>query len=212
MHLGLPLDLTWYRLLTDWGGLIGGVSALIAGIAAYLAGLTQAATTQQAAEMQVIAMQRATEQQVATANAELEHLKAEKAEEDRRAREELLAALDMEAANIAMQSDLKITAARRRHTGTTSQGAAQVELYKISAGRVFVEARGIPTLVHVKIRRAIINLLGGLDQLNALIDTRGLLLSDLGGSELIKALERVSTRAADLQGALGEYGGDRRII
>lgn len=35
MNLGLPLDLTWYKLLTDWGSLIGGGFALIAGIVGY---------------------------------------------------------------------------------------------------------------------------------------------------------------------------------
>ena len=35
MTLGLPLDLTWYKLLTDWGSLIGGGFAFIAGVIAY---------------------------------------------------------------------------------------------------------------------------------------------------------------------------------
>ena len=34
-RIGWPADLTLYRLLTDWGGVIGGVSALIAGGIAY---------------------------------------------------------------------------------------------------------------------------------------------------------------------------------
>ena len=29
MSLGLPPDLTWYKLLTDWGSVIGGLTALI---------------------------------------------------------------------------------------------------------------------------------------------------------------------------------------
>jgi hypothetical protein len=41
MNFGLPCDLTWYKLLTDWGSLIGGVFALIAGVIAYGAGLRQ---------------------------------------------------------------------------------------------------------------------------------------------------------------------------
>jgi hypothetical protein len=48
MNLGLPLDLTWYKLLTDWGSLIGGGFALIAGAIAYI-GARQAATKQIAA-------------------------------------------------------------------------------------------------------------------------------------------------------------------
>lgn len=39
MTLGLACDLTWYKLLTDWGSFIGGLLALIAGGLAYLAGL-----------------------------------------------------------------------------------------------------------------------------------------------------------------------------
>ena len=42
MNLGLPLDLTWYKLLTDWGSLIGGCFALIAGFIAYRASCIQA--------------------------------------------------------------------------------------------------------------------------------------------------------------------------
>jgi hypothetical protein len=43
MDLGLPTDLTWYKLLTDLGSLIGGGFALIAGAVAYI-GARQAAT------------------------------------------------------------------------------------------------------------------------------------------------------------------------
>jgi hypothetical protein len=42
----MPADLTWYKVLTDWGSLIGGVFALIAGAAAYIG-------ARQAAKMQV---------------------------------------------------------------------------------------------------------------------------------------------------------------
>ena len=53
MELGLPHDLTLYRILTDWGSLIGGGFALMAGFIAYGAGRTQAKATRQAAEMQI---------------------------------------------------------------------------------------------------------------------------------------------------------------
>jgi hypothetical protein len=66
MDLGLPLDLTWYKLLTDWGSLIGGGFAFIAGIVAYLAGRTQAKATREAAEMQVKADRRKHDQEVET--------------------------------------------------------------------------------------------------------------------------------------------------
>ena len=66
MNLGLPLDLTWYKLLTDWGSLIGGGFALIAGIVAYLAGRAQATATRQAAEIQVAAERRKCDQEVET--------------------------------------------------------------------------------------------------------------------------------------------------
>lgn len=44
--MGWPADFTWYKLLTDWGSLIGGVFALIAGGTAYIG-------ARQAAKMQV---------------------------------------------------------------------------------------------------------------------------------------------------------------
>jgi hypothetical protein len=36
MDLGIPNDITFYKFLTDWGGLIGAVAALIAAIFAYI--------------------------------------------------------------------------------------------------------------------------------------------------------------------------------
>ena len=44
MLIGLPADLTWYRLLTDWGSVIGGVFALIAGGIAFMGALWAART------------------------------------------------------------------------------------------------------------------------------------------------------------------------
>lgn len=58
MILGLPQDLTWYKLLSDQGGLVGGVFALIAGIAAYAAGFVQARATRQAADRQIASANR----------------------------------------------------------------------------------------------------------------------------------------------------------
>jgi len=51
MIFGTPNDLTWYKFLTDWGSLIGGVFALIAGIIAYL-GARYAAEMQRKIERQ----------------------------------------------------------------------------------------------------------------------------------------------------------------
>jgi len=42
--IGWPADFTWYKLLTDWGSLIGGVFALIAGVIAYIGALRAART------------------------------------------------------------------------------------------------------------------------------------------------------------------------
>ena len=64
--MGWPADLTWYKLLTDWGSLIGGGFALIAGGVAYLAGWLQARATRRAAEMQVEAEQRKSDREVDT--------------------------------------------------------------------------------------------------------------------------------------------------
>ena len=55
LSIGWPTDLTLYKLLTDWGSIIGGVFALIAGAAAYMAGVKQARATRQAAEEQILA-------------------------------------------------------------------------------------------------------------------------------------------------------------
>jgi hypothetical protein len=41
LNIGWPADLTWYKLLTDWGSLIGGVFALRAGAALYIGGRQQ---------------------------------------------------------------------------------------------------------------------------------------------------------------------------
>jgi hypothetical protein len=58
LNLGLPADLTWYKLLVDGGSFIGGVFALLAGAIAYLAGWLQARATRQAADRQIAAAAR----------------------------------------------------------------------------------------------------------------------------------------------------------
>ena len=49
----IPDDRHLYKLLTDWGGFIGGVFALFAGWIAYRAGQNQADATLQAARDQI---------------------------------------------------------------------------------------------------------------------------------------------------------------
>ena len=51
----IPDDRNLYKLLTDWGGLVGGVFALIAGLVAYRAGQHQAKATLDAARDQIAA-------------------------------------------------------------------------------------------------------------------------------------------------------------
>lgn len=53
MNLGIPPDLTWYRLLTDFGSFIGGLFALAAGVIAFFAGKIAAKATRQAVAMQI---------------------------------------------------------------------------------------------------------------------------------------------------------------
>jgi len=53
--LGLPCDLTWYKLLTDWGSLLSGFLALLAGGLAYVAGIMQANATREAVARQLAA-------------------------------------------------------------------------------------------------------------------------------------------------------------
>jgi len=64
MTMGWPANLTVYKLLTDWGSLIGGVFALIAGAVAYIAGYMQARATREAANMQVAAVRKSEEREV----------------------------------------------------------------------------------------------------------------------------------------------------
>jgi hypothetical protein len=208
VSIGLPPDLTWYRLLTDFGSLIGGIFALLAAAALYIIGRRQAKATVEAADIQATATRQAAEQQADTAHDELEHLKAEKAEEDRRAREDLLAALDNETARIAMVAEMLRRVADREGNPAVMRPAS----YKISVGPVLREGRGIPTLVDAEIRLAAIHLLASIDQLNALIDTKGLMLNELRTPELTEALDKIQTRNDELQGALGEYVGDRRFF
>jgi hypothetical protein len=195
-------------LLTDLGSLIGGIFALLAAAALYIIGRRQAKATVEAADIQATATRQAAQQQAATANAELDHLKAEKTEEDRRAREDLLAALDTETARIAMLAEMMRRVADREGNPAVARAGS----YKISVGPVLHEGPGIPTLVHGKIRLAVIHLLASIEQLNALIDTKGLMLNELRTPELMEALDKIQTRNDELQGALGEYGRNRRII
>jgi hypothetical protein len=55
LNMGWPADLTWYRLLTDWGSLIGGGFALVAGAALYIIGRHQVRATTQAADREIAA-------------------------------------------------------------------------------------------------------------------------------------------------------------
>jgi len=66
LQLGFASDLTWIRLLTDWGSLIGGGLAFVAGVIAYLAGRSQATATRRAADAQIAAERRSYDQGVET--------------------------------------------------------------------------------------------------------------------------------------------------
>ncbi len=75
MSVGLPTDLTWYKLATDLGSFIGGMFALVAGLAAYLAGLFQVRATRQAAHDQIeAAATEITNTDAATAKAVLREI------------------------------------------------------------------------------------------------------------------------------------------
>jgi hypothetical protein len=75
MSLGLPLDLTWYKLLTDWGSLIGGIFALIAGAALYIIGRVQAKAITLASDKEIAATREGVDRQLAVA-AQREQLQA----------------------------------------------------------------------------------------------------------------------------------------
>jgi hypothetical protein len=144
--MGWPADLTWYKLVTDWGSLIGGSFALIAGAALYIIGRAQANATRDAANIQAHETREAAMQQVATATAELNHLKAAKDEEDRRTRIELSGAIHAEAARIEILARMKYDTARRRHSVPTNPVVMQPSAYLISAAGVLREGRGIAIL------------------------------------------------------------------
>jgi hypothetical protein len=59
LNIGCPADLTWYKLLTDWGSLIGGGFALIAGAALYVIGRRQVKATAEAADKEIAATREA---------------------------------------------------------------------------------------------------------------------------------------------------------
>jgi hypothetical protein len=67
VNLGWPAEFTWYKLLTDWGSLIGGGFALIAGAALYIIGRVQANTVKKQTEVlkqQVTAAEDTAERQL----------------------------------------------------------------------------------------------------------------------------------------------------
>jgi multidrug efflux pump subunit AcrA (membrane-fusion protein) len=57
--IGWPTDLTYYKLLTDWGSLIGGGFALIAGAALYFIGRIQVNATRESADKEIAATREA---------------------------------------------------------------------------------------------------------------------------------------------------------
>jgi hypothetical protein len=65
MTLGIPQDITCYKLLTDLGSVIAGFLALVAAVTAYLAGVLQAKATREAAKQQVAAIERQRNEEVA---------------------------------------------------------------------------------------------------------------------------------------------------
>ena len=173
MIMGWPADLTWYKLVTDWGSLIGGSFALIAGAALYIIGRAQANATRDAANIQAHETREAAMQQVATATAELNHLKAAKDEEDRRTRTELSWAIHAEAARIEILARMKYDTARRRHSVPTNPVVMQPSAYLISAAGVLREGRGIAILRYgSEIMKGVLGLISSIDVLNALIDTK----------------------------------------
>jgi hypothetical protein len=56
LNIGWPPDLTWYKLLTEWGSVIGGVFALIAGLAVVIIGRVQVQATRETADKQIAAV------------------------------------------------------------------------------------------------------------------------------------------------------------
>ena len=65
MNFGFPQDLTPYKLFTDWGSLVAGGIALVAAVIAYIAGVCQARATREAANLQIAAIERQKNEEIA---------------------------------------------------------------------------------------------------------------------------------------------------
>jgi hypothetical protein len=176
-----------YEFFKDQGSVIAGLLALLAGWLLYRAGSLQARAAQ----------------------GQLEHMKAAAEEHDRRSREDLLAMFDLQAARIPMLVTMRLAVAEKNRADATYVAPVFLSSFKIAMADI--EGVGVSTLVPGKVRLAAIDLRASVDQLNSLIDVKGP-LPRLEWEELIEALGNVRKKAVKLQRALGEHGGDRRII
>jgi hypothetical protein len=182
-----------YEFLRDQGSIIAGLLALIA--AALAGGLTY----------------RVGLSQVRSMREQLEQMKSAAAEHDQRSRNDLLAMFDREASQIEMLATMRRKVAEM-HAGSIAHITVPMEF--AVAFRIpwtDVEGPGISTLIPGKIRLAEIELRASVDQLNSLIDVK-VPTNRLQWGELVEALEKIRDRAVKLQRALGEHGGDRKII
>jgi hypothetical protein len=185
------------KLLYDWQTIIAGalaiVAAVIGGGMAYRAGRIQANATRTAADLQV-----------AAANSQLVHFKEEKEKDDQQANKDFIIALHAEATRIKLLARLKYATANRRHSVATNLTVTQVNAYEIAVTGIFRERRGVSTLRHGNALRNFIGLLANIDELNALIEVKGLLLGELQARELLDALQRVGDQAEELQRSVSQ--------
>jgi hypothetical protein len=170
-----------FRFVYDWQTFIAGILAVGGGWLAYRAGMRQARTAQ----------------------GQLEHMKAEAEEHDRRSREDLLAMFDREATRIAALATIGCSAAGKHQSGihptVPPRWAAAFTIAWVD-----VEGPGVSTLVPAKVRLAAIELRAKVEQLDALLKVKAP-LDELRWVELIEALKNVHDRADKLQRGLYEH-------
>jgi Tfp pilus assembly protein PilV len=185
MHLGLPTDLTWYSLLRDQGGLLGGAAALAAGLIAFFGALG-------AARMQVGTMRdqiTAADRQTAAARDQLEEMKARAAIEDARRGYAAAWSLTIET--------LRAGDAAQRRRARFAENVGGIEYKRtqmqISAGdRLRGSSQGVE-LLRRECQVRVYRLIRAIDECNSFIETTG------GNVDWIVGSKDLADRLVDIE-------------
>lgn len=178
-----------YRVLSDLGGVIGGLLALLAAVIVYLGARHQARVVRDAAEAQLLAMREQMAQQQRSRDAE-----------DERRRDELRFALAGEAARVGE------LAAHRYRIIPLEYGPGRLEtvarsacdIFKVHAASILRRNRAASALLGKDIVAAAGALDDAVDALNSLLAVEGA-LGRLPAVELLTAFENVMQAAKSLR-------------